>query len=53
MYKSLLVFANFYQHFLENFSKICKPITHTLKTKRGKDLWFLGEGQDKGFEELK
>jgi len=29
-------FANFYQHFIENFSKVCKPITDTLKTKGGK-----------------
>jgi len=45
--------ANFYQGFMENFSKVCKPITDTLKTKGGKHLWFWGEEQDKAFEELK
>jgi len=29
-------FANFYQRFIKNFSKISKPITDTLKTKGGK-----------------
>jgi len=46
-------FANFSQRFIENFSKVCKPITDTLKTKGGKHLWFRGEEQDKAFEELK
>jgi len=46
-------FANFYRRFIENFLKICKPITDTLKTKGGKHLWFWGEQQDKAFEELK
>jgi len=46
-------FANFYQRFIEYFSKVCKPITETLKTKGGKDLSFWGEEQDKAFEELK
>jgi len=46
-------FANFYRRFLENFSKVCKPITDTLKTKGGKYLWFWGEEQDKACEELK
>jgi len=46
-------FANFYRRFIENFSKICKPITDTLKTKGGKHLWYWGEEQDKAFEELK
>jgi len=45
--------ANFYRRFIENFSKVCKPITDTLKTKGGKHLWFWGEEQDKAFEELK
>jgi len=29
----LFRFANFYRHFIETFSKVCKPITHMLKTK--------------------
>jgi len=33
-------FANFYRRFIENFSKVCKPITDTLNTKGGKHLWF-------------
>jgi len=46
-------FANFYSCFIENFSKVCKPITNTLKTRGGKHLWFWGEEQDKAFKELK
>jgi len=46
-------FANFYRHFIENLSKVCKPITDTLKTMGGKHLWFWGEEPDKAFEELK
>jgi len=48
-----IAFGNFYTRFIENLSKVCKPITHTLKTKGGKHLWFWGEEQDKAFEELK
>jgi len=40
-------FANFYRPFIENFSKVCKPITDMLKTKGGKHLWFWGEEQEK------
>jgi len=46
-------FANFYRRFIENFSKVCKPITDTLKTKEEKHLWFWGEEQDKAFEKPK
>ena len=46
-------FANFYQRFIENFSKVCKLITDTLKTKADKKLWSWGPEQDKAFEELK
>ena len=46
-------FANFYRRFIANFSKACKPITDTLKTKGDKKLWSWGPEQDKAFEELK
>ena len=46
-------FADFYRRFTENFSKICKPITDTLKTKGDKKLWYWGPEQDKAFKELK
>ena len=46
-------FANFYRRFIENFSKVCKPIMDTLKTKGDKKLWSWGLDQDKAFEELK
>jgi len=29
--QNFLGFANFYRRFIENFSKICKPMTETLK----------------------
>jgi len=45
-------FANSYRQFIEDFSIVCKPITDTLKTKRGNHSWFWGEEQDKAFEEL-
>ena len=46
-------FANFYRRFIENFSKVCKPITDTLKSKGDKKLWSWGPERDKAFEELK
>ena len=46
-------FANFYRRFIENFSKICKPITDTLKGKDNKGLFIWGTEQDEAFEELK
>jgi len=46
-------FANFYQSFMKNFSKMCKAITDTLKTKGGKHSCFWGEEQAKAFEQLK
>jgi len=49
----LIGFGDFYRRFIENFSKVCKPITRALKTKGRKHLWFLGEEQDETFEELK
>ena len=44
-------FANFYRRFIKNFSKVCKPITDTLRTKGDKKLWSWGPEQDKAFEE--
>ena len=46
-------FTNFYQRFRENFSKVCKPITDTLRTKGDKILWSWEPEQNKAFEELK
>ena len=49
----LIAFANFYHRFIKSFSKVCKPITDTLRTKGDKQLWFWGPEQDKAFEGLK
>jgi len=46
-----LGFANFYRRFIENFSKICKPITETLKGDKQKFSW--GREQNIAFEKLK
>ena len=46
-------FANFYRRFIENFSKICKPITDTLRGKDNKGLFIWGKEQDEAFEALK
>jgi len=46
-------FAKFYRPFIENFSKVWKPITATLNTKGENYLSFWAEEQDKAFEELK
>ena len=46
-------FANFYRRFIENFSKVCNPITDNQKTKGDKQLWNWGPEQDKAFQELK
>ena len=46
-------FENFCRRFIENYSKVCKPITDTLRTKGDKQLWFWGPEEDKAFEELK
>ena len=44
-------FANFYRRFMKDISKICKPITETLKGDPRKFSW--GPEQNKAFEELK
>ena len=45
-------FANFQRWLIENFSKLCKPIPDTLKTKGDKKLWSWGPEKDKAFEKL-
>ena len=46
-----LGFANFHRRFIENFSKICKPITATLKGDKHK--FSGGREQNIAFEKLK
>jgi len=46
-----LGFANFYRRFIKDFSKICKPITETLKGDKTRFYW--GPKQDEVFTELK
>ena len=43
-------FANFYRHFIPNFSKIARPLNDLLKTGV---KWHWGEVQQKVFEEIK
>jgi len=44
-------FANFYRRFIKEFSKICTPITETLKGDKAKFDW--GPKQDEAFTALK
>jgi len=44
-------FANFYRRFIKDFSKVCKPITGTLKGNPQDFHW--GREQEEVFEELK
>ena len=44
-------FANLYRRFIKDFSKICKPITETLKGDPKAFYW--GREQEEAFEELK
>ena len=44
-------FANLYRRFIKDFSKICKPITETLKGDPKAFRW--GREQEEAFEELK
>jgi len=44
-------FANFYRQFIKDFSKICTPITETLKGDKTRFHW--GSKQDEAFPELK
>jgi len=46
-----LGFANFYRRFIKDFSKVCKPITATLKGNLKDFHW--GREQEEAFEELK
>src|SRR5882757_8770652 len=43
-------FANFYRRFIQNVSKICKPITNTLRGKNKTFGW--GKDQEEAFLEL-
>jgi len=43
--------ANFYRRFIKDFSKICTPITETLKGNKNRFHW--GPKQDQAFTELK
>ena len=47
--ESFLGFANFYQHFIQNFSYIAKP----LNKLKGKKKWKWDEEHQRAFEELK
>jgi len=47
----LIGFANFYRRFIKDFSKVCKPITETLKGNPKDFHW--GNEQQEAFEELK
>ena len=44
-------FANFYRRFIKDFSKVCKPITETLKRNPKEFHW--GRELEEGFDELK
>jgi len=44
-------FANFYTRFIKHVSKVCKPITETLKGNQKDYHW--GREQEEAFEELK
>jgi len=46
-----IAFANFYRRFIKDFSKVCKPITETLKENPKCFHW--GREQEEAFEELK
>jgi hypothetical protein len=48
--QAFLVFANFYQRFIEGFNKVCKPLTDLL-SKDGK--WHWTTACDKACEKLK
>ena len=47
--ESFLGFANFYQHFIQNFSHTAKP----LNKLKGKKEWKWKEEHQRAFEELK
>jgi len=47
--ESFLGFANFYRHFIQNFSHIAKPLNEL----KGKKEWKWEEEHQKAFEELK
>jgi len=49
--QTFIGFANFYRCFIKDFSKVCKPITETLKGNPKDFCW--GREQEEAFEELK
>ena len=51
--QNVIGFATVYRRLIENFSKVCKPIKDTFKTKGEQKLWAWRPEQDKSFEELK
>jgi len=44
-------FANLYRRFIKHFSKVCKPITETLKDNSKDFRW--GREQEEAFDEFK
>jgi len=49
--QTFIGFANFYQRLIQDFSKVCKPITETLKGNPKDFHW--GREQEEAYEELK
>ena len=50
--QSFLGFANFYRRFIQGFSKVCRPLTDSLRNADTK-TWKWTDGCDKSFQELK
>jgi len=49
--QNFIGFANFYTRFIKDFSKVCRPITETLKG--NPNIFHWGREQEEAFEELK
>jgi hypothetical protein len=49
--QSFLGFANFYERFIKDFSRICRPLTESTKGEKKDWYWMLE--MEKSFEELK
>jgi len=50
--QSFLGFANFYQRFIQNYSRIARPLTELTK-KEKKEEWAWNQEAQTAFEELK